>query len=122
MERTFSRTRYRRLPEMHEDGVDVGAAQSPIIMHLVAAAPLYDGFGFTLTSRTSAVNLLGERFMNEEEMIHNLAFCGNAISRQKDRRAYIMFDEDARRYYEDVKVDFPFVGFPSVKQIISTPN
>ncbi|OGO14396.1 MAG: hypothetical protein A2Z02_06825 [Chloroflexi bacterium RBG_16_48_7] len=109
-----------KIPGLAGDGLkmawEAGAAQTQIIMHLVGGGPtIMTGFGFTFNQPNLAVNLLGERFMNEEEMIHNLAFCGNAISRQKDRRAYIIFDEDARRYYEDVKVDFPFVGFPVSK-------
>jgi hypothetical protein len=38
------------------------------------------------------VNLLGERFMNEEIM-PNTTFTGNAISRQKNRTAFLIFDE-----------------------------
>jgi fumarate reductase flavoprotein subunit len=45
-----------------------------------------------------AVNLLGERFMNEEIM-ENTPFAVNAIAGQKDRTAFIIFDEATKNLF-----------------------
>ena len=45
------------------------------------------------------VNLLGERFMNEEIM-PNTTFTGNAIARQKNRTGFLIFDEAIKRAME----------------------
>jgi len=109
-----------RVPGVKGDGIrmawEVGAGETPIILHQVGGGPtIMTGFGFTFNQPNLAVNLQGERFMNEEVMIRNLAFCGNAISRQYKRTAYIIFDEDARKHYEEERVEYPFVGFPFTK-------
>jgi len=44
------------------------------------------------------VNLDGERFFNEE-VIQNNTFAGNAISGQKNRCAFMILDETAKKYY-----------------------
>jgi len=51
------------------------------------------------------VNLLGERFMNEEIMVANL-FGRNAIARQKKGCAVIIFDETTKNYYVEKGFDF----------------
>jgi fumarate reductase flavoprotein subunit len=46
------------------------------------------------------VNLLGERFMNEEITV-NTPFGASAIGRQKDGVAITIFDEDAKNHYKE---------------------
>jgi fumarate reductase flavoprotein subunit len=53
------------------------------------------------------VNLLGERFIDEEVMAIN-PFAPNAIARQKDQCAFCIFDEDTKRYYTETGFDFLF--------------
>lgn len=55
------------------------------------------------------VNLLGERFVNEEPVV-NSSFKNNAIARQKDSAAFTIFDEDTKRYYMEQGFDFAFGG------------
>jgi len=62
------------------------------------------------------VNLLGERFMNEEIM-PNTTLTGNAISRQKERTAFIVFDEAIKRRMETQGFDFVSVVFPFTKAV-----
>jgi fumarate reductase flavoprotein subunit len=50
------------------------------------------------------VNLQGERFINEGIM-GNTTFTGNAINRQKERCAFIIFDEATLEYYENHGLD-----------------
>lgn len=50
------------------------------------------------------VNLLGERFMNEEYTVTS-PFGNNAILRQKDRTAVTIFDEDIKNYYVNSHLD-----------------
>jgi len=52
------------------------------------------------------VNLLGERFFNEEIMVNN-TYAGNAISAQKYRCAFDIFDENTIRVYEETGLDIP---------------
>jgi len=60
------------------------------------------------------VNLFGERFMNEGEM-GNATFLGNAVARQKNRCAFIIFDGATAKYYVDNGYDWLSAMFPSVK-------
>jgi fumarate reductase flavoprotein subunit len=60
------------------------------------------------------VNLLGERFVNEGIM-PNFTFTGNAISRQKDRSAFLIFDENIKKHMETVGVDSVHPVFPLTK-------
>jgi fumarate reductase flavoprotein subunit len=50
------------------------------------------------------VNLLGERFVNEDPSVSS-AFARNAIACQKDGTAFTIFDEDAKQYYMDKGFD-----------------
>jgi fumarate reductase flavoprotein subunit len=60
----------------------------------------------TFTQPNLVVNLLGERFMNEEEM-GNTTFLGNAVARQKDRLGFVIYDADTARLYEAEGLDWP---------------
>jgi fumarate reductase flavoprotein subunit len=60
------------------------------------------------------VNLLGERLLNEEIM-PNTTFTGNAISRQKNRTAFLIFDEKIKKQMETLGYDFLSVVFPFTK-------
>ena len=51
------------------------------------------------------VNLLGERFMNEESS-GNPTFTGNAVIRQRNHVAWRIFDSATARYYEEVGFDW----------------
>lgn len=55
------------------------------------------------------VNLFGERFVNEEITI-TTPFGGNAVSLQKDRCAFRIYDEDMKDYFIQNGLDFP-MGF-----------
>jgi fumarate reductase flavoprotein subunit len=55
------------------------------------------------------VNLFGERFVNEEVTV-TTPFGGNALSLQKDRCAFRIFDEDTKDYFIQNGLDFP-MGF-----------
>jgi fumarate reductase flavoprotein subunit len=60
------------------------------------------------------VNLLGERFMNEDTMA-NPAYTGNAISRQKNRSAFVVFDETIKKHMQTVGFDLFHEVFPFTK-------
>lgn len=66
------------------------------------------------------VNLLGERFMNEEAAI-TTPFSSNAIARQKNHCAFRIYDEDTKRYFISNGLEFPMgfgiaqAGEPSTK-------
>lgn len=55
------------------------------------------------------VNLFGERFVNEEVTV-TTPFGGNAISLQKDKCAFRIFDEDMKDYFIQNGLEFP-MGF-----------
>jgi fumarate reductase flavoprotein subunit len=52
------------------------------------------------------VNLLGERFMKEDEM-GNGTFLGNAVARQKDSIGFIIYDSAVARLFEEQGLDWP---------------
>jgi fumarate reductase flavoprotein subunit len=55
------------------------------------------------------VNLLGERFVDEETLVRN-PLASNALARQKDGCAFSIFDEDTKRYYMETGFEF-VMGF-----------
>jgi fumarate reductase flavoprotein subunit len=100
-----------RMPGLAGDGVrmawEAGAAPTEMIMSLNCTLPV----GFHPLRHTPAVmafcqpnliiNLLGERFMNEEVIATNPAFAGNAVTIQKDGCAFAIFDEATKQHYEE---------------------
>src|SRR4030042_3406242 len=60
------------------------------------------------------VNLLGERFLNEEIM-GNTTFTGNAIARQKERCAFAIFDSKTKKIFEEEGPDIFNTVFPMEK-------
>jgi fumarate reductase flavoprotein subunit len=51
------------------------------------------------------VNLQGERFGNEETMVANAPYGGNALARQKMRHGYLIFDARTKQYMETTGFD-----------------
>ena len=103
-----------RVPGVVGDGLrmawEVGAAPTEITMEL---APLhgpelvdFPTAAVAFSQPALIVNLLGERFMNEEILV-NPTFIGNAVARQKNRCAFIIFDEATVKYYEETSLDIP---------------
>jgi fumarate reductase flavoprotein subunit len=109
-----------RIPGLVGDGIrmawEVGAARTEMRMELIYLMPgeLNPELAETFRQPHLLVNLLGERFMNEEIM-PNTAFTGNAISRQKDRTAFLIFDENIKRHMESVGFDSYHFVFPFTK-------
>ena len=87
-----------RIPGVDGDGVrmawEVGAAPTEMTMEMIYMMPgeFDPALGEVFRQPHLMVNLLGERFMNEEIM-PNTTFTGNAISRQKERTAFLIFDD-----------------------------
>lgn len=66
-----------------------------------------------------AVNLFGERFMDEEIAVTSM-FAPNAIVNQKDHCAFSIFDENAKHYFIKNGFEFPFgFGIAQFPKIIS---
>ena len=68
------------------------------------------------------VNLQGERFL-DEGIMYNTTFTGNAISFQKDRTAYIIFDDTIKTHMETVGFDhaslvFPMLRVPNIEEML----
>ena len=113
-----------RIPGITGDGIrmawEAGAASDGLNMELTYAMP----FGLPDTGPGGApwgfaafrqpnlmVNILGERFMNEEIM-GNTTYTGNAISRQKGHCAFNIFDAGTKRHFKDVGLDCLFSIMP----------
>lgn len=60
------------------------------------------------------VNLQGKRFMNEDDM-QNITFLGNAVSQQKEKKAFSIIDSSIARYYMKQGLDI-------VSLVRSDPN
>jgi fumarate reductase flavoprotein subunit len=108
-----------RIPGLVGDGIrmawEVGAAEDKMSMEITYGLP---GPGpWSIVGQPSfrqpnlMVNVLGERFINEELML-NPTFTGNAISRQKNRCAFVVFDDAAKKHYEEVGFDILTLGCP----------
>ena len=119
-----------RIPGLAGDGIrmawEVGAAPTEMRMELIYLMPgeLDPELAETFRQPHLLVNLLGERFMNEEIM-PNPPFTGNAISRQKDRSAFLIFDENIKKHMESAGFDvfhevFPFTKVRDLDALIKT--
>jgi len=103
-----------RVPGLVGDGIrmawEAGAAPSEITMELIFGIPGEETYGFLVRASfrqpNLMVNLLGERFMNEE-VVMNTPFTGNAIARQKDRCAVMIYDETILKHYVADGFDLP---------------
>jgi fumarate reductase flavoprotein subunit len=86
---------------------EAGAAPTEIIMHFMQQSafvgPAVSG---SFLQPNLVVNLLGERFMNEEVITSNNMFSGNAIALQKDRIAFSILDEATKIQYVESGYDF----------------
>jgi len=106
-----------RLPSLTNDGVrmarEAGAeitevtigpqpAVSDINQNLRGGSTVF----VTFRQPNLIVNLLGERFMDEEVLIIS-PFSSNACGRQKDHTVFNIFDEDTKNYYVENGVEFP---------------
>jgi fumarate reductase flavoprotein subunit len=109
-----------RIPGLAGDGIrmawEVGAAKTEMRMEIIYLMPGEPNPELAETFRQPhlMVNLLGERFYNEEVM-PNTAFTGNAISRQKDRTAFLIFDDNTKHHMETTGFDFLHLVFPFTK-------
>lgn len=109
-----------RIPGMAGEGIrmawEAGAAPTEMTMETIYMMPgqFNPALGETFRQPHLLVNLQGERFMNEEIM-PNTTFTGNAIARQKERTAFLIFDEEIKRHMETVGYDFISVVFPFTK-------
>lgn len=109
-----------RIPGLAGDGIrmawEVGAAPTEMGMELIYLMPgeLDPELAETFRQPHLLVNLLGERFMNEDTMA-NPAYTGNAISRQKDRSAFVVFDETIKKHMESEGFDLFHEVFPFTK-------
>jgi fumarate reductase flavoprotein subunit len=110
-------------PMLNGDGIrmawDVGAGETEMVVDTYRGLPQpYGGPGGTAIELGTfrqpilMVNLLGERFVNEE-VVFDGAFAGNAVDAQKGRCAFGIFDEDTNRYYEENQWDWPLAFMPN---------
>jgi fumarate reductase flavoprotein subunit len=117
-----------RIPGLAGDGIrmawEVGAAPTDMNMELIYMMPgeFDPALGETFRQPHLLVNLLGDRFMNEGVM-PNTTFTGNAIARQKDRTAFLIFDENIKKHmeavgYDEVSVVFPFTTVENLDALI----
>jgi fumarate reductase flavoprotein subunit len=98
-----------KVPGLLGEGIkmawEVGAAPTEMMMEMIYMMPemlmrkIDPGLATAFRQPHLLVNLLGERFMNEEIMV-NTTFTGNAISIQKNRCAFLIFDEDIKKHME----------------------
>ncbi len=109
-----------RIPGMDGEGMrmawEVGAAPTEMSMELIYMMPgeFPPELGETFRQPHLMVNLLGERFM-DESILPNTTFAGNAISRQKNRSGFLIFDDTIKKHMETVGFDDVSVVFRVTK-------
>lgn len=124
-----------RIPGLAGDGLkmawEVGAYQTEMKMEMIFLPPEGEGTddinpvdpelmeAFRQPNYFS--NIMGERFM-DESMIPNSTFTGNAITAQKNRCAFNIFDEGIRKAmedrYEEIHYVFPFMRLERFDELI----
>jgi fumarate reductase flavoprotein subunit len=108
-----------RIPASTGDGIkmawEAGGAQDEMHFDLTCGIPGPAGGGMpAMTPEAGAfrkpnlmVNLDGERFINEEIML-NHSFTANALTRQKNKCGFVIFDQAAKKAFEAGYVkDYP---------------
>ena len=126
----FGRDLYSfRIPGIEGDGIrmawEAGAARTEMSMELIYGMPDVTTIGPELHEACRQphmmVNLLGERFINEAIM-PNTTFTGNAITIQKDRCAFNIFDDAIasamEKDFDFLSVVFPFPRLTDFRQRI----
>lgn len=63
------------------------------------SSPGFSALMFAFQQPVLFVNKLGERFMNEE-LVMSFVFLGNAINRQPEQAAFVIFDNDTKELFE----------------------
>ena len=103
-----------RIPGVTGDGLrmawEAGAAHTQV--RIEGAAAVGNGDIGTVSHSVNnvfhqpnlLVNLLGKRFMNEDDM-QNATFLHNAVSKQKERKAFIILDTSTLKHYMKHGVD-----------------
>jgi fumarate reductase flavoprotein subunit len=74
----------------------------------------YPHAGLAFNQPALIVNQAGERFMNEGIGL-NPTFIVNAVIRQKNHGAFIIFDEATRQHYEETALDVPPDGVMALR-------
>ena len=109
-----------RIPGVTGDGMrmawEVGAASTDITMEMIYMMPgeFDPRLGETFRQPHLMVNLQGDRFF-DEGIMYNTTFTGNAIARQKNRTAFVIFDDNVKKHMETVGYDHLSVVFPFTK-------
>jgi fumarate reductase flavoprotein subunit len=114
-----------RVPGIAGDGIrmawEAGAGSEGLNMEMIYSIPFGpEGPGMippaflAFNQPNLTVNLLGERFLNEEIM-GNTTFTGNAIARQKGRCAFAIFDSKTKKIFEEEGPDIFNTVFPVEK-------
>lgn len=109
-----------RVPGITGDGIkmawDVGAARTDMNIELTYGMPgeAEPSLNMAFRQPHMMVNLLGERFL-DEGIMHNTTFTGNAIAVQKNRTAFLLFDEKIKNTMETEGFDSVSVVFPLMK-------
>ena len=108
------------LPNMSGDGIrmawDVGAARSEMMMDVYKGMPIYGGPEGTrmdwgiLVKPNLMINIMGERIINEA--CTDRHFMANAIHRQPEGRAFLMFDSTIADIYRAQKSEIMGGGAP----------
>ncbi len=126
----FGRDLYSfRIPGLEGDGIrmawEAGAARTDMSMEVIYGMPEVMTIGPELHEACRQphlmVNLLGERFINEA-ILPNTTFTGNAIALQKDRCAFLIFDEQIKvqmeKGFDFLSIVFPFMRIADFSQSI----
>jgi fumarate reductase flavoprotein subunit len=120
-----------RIPGIAGEGIrmawEVGAGEEGMNMELIyglsgmmggsmdpasmAAMMQLMGVNFAFSQPSLMVNLLGERFMNEE-IAGAWTFTANALARQKNGCGFSIFDEATKNLFVNVGLDFLMSTFP----------
>lgn len=109
-----------RIPGLVGDGIrmawEAGAGSEGMNVEMIYGMPdiMDTDINNAFRQPCLAVNLQGERFINEEIM-GNTTYTGNAISLQKERSAFLILDSAIKKYYEEESLDILSVVFYGMK-------
>lgn len=110
-----------RVPGLYGEGIkmawEAGAGKDTMTMEIIYSVPLIQDTEMTdqmfRQPSNLLVNLAGDRFINEE-LMENTTFTGNALSRQKNRCGFSIFDSAALEHFKKNGFDLASMVHPFV--------
>jgi fumarate reductase flavoprotein subunit len=118
-----------RIPGLVGEGIrmawEAGAAPTDMTIQIIYGGgdpDLDPDISLAFSQPGLTVNLLGQRIINEDQVMLNRVYAGNAVFMQKNRCAFSIFDAALKQRYETTGIDFPSYLTPDKTRLENVEN